>query len=256
MAKLVSTPSEVVRNIHTLYNYRDGSRSERAFFTGRIKNGKLFVVLRSEGTYLFAPSKFAGYRDNDISHMMDLDNRDGRRTNVAISGLFGRHIDVGDAIYSQIDSAYVAFCKSLSITPSRHHRPRRYWQVVTEESFLLPGEVGEQRPDTEEGALKRVYVNRFERNPAARQACLAKYGYKCQVCTFDFAGTYGSHGRNFIHVHHLVPLSEIGQRYKVDGEADLIPVCPNCHAMLHKGPRTLSLSELRAMLRGPATVAS
>lgn len=35
-------------------------------------------------------------------------------------------------------------------------------------------------------------------------------------------------------MHHLTQLSKIGQGYEVDPVNDLRPVCPNCHAMLHK----------------------
>jgi len=34
-------------------------------------------------------------------------------------------------------------------------------------------------------------------------------------------------------VHHLVPISKIGKKYRVDPIKDLRPVCPNCHAVIH-----------------------
>lgn len=50
----------------------------------------------------------------------------------------------------------------------------------------------------------------------------------------NFEEVYGEIGKGFIHVHHIVPLSEINSEYKVNYKDDLIPVCPNCHSMLHK----------------------
>ncbi|MGZ0084928.1 HNH endonuclease [Caldibacillus thermoamylovorans] len=47
-------------------------------------------------------------------------------------------------------------------------------------------------------------------------------------------------------VHHLIPLSEIGEQYTVNPFDDLRPVCPNCHAMLHRG--NLSIEELREIV--------
>ncbi|WP_199351005.1 HNH endonuclease [Haliangium ochraceum] len=99
-----------------------------------------------------------------------------------------------------------------------------------------------------EGALERIVVNAYERSPRARQECIAHYGCKCVVCEFDFEEIYGEIGRNFIHVHHLVPLSEIGEEYRVDPIRDLRPVCPNCHAMLHRRVPPFSVSELRGKL--------
>jgi hypothetical protein len=100
-----------------------------------------------------------------------------------------------------------------------------------------------------EGAVTRVEVNRFERDPRVRRACLAHYGYRCTVCDLDFEERYGSLGRGFIHVHHLLDLSSVGPDYKVDPIDDLRPVCPNCHAMLHKLRPAVALEELRERLR-------
>jgi 5-methylcytosine-specific restriction protein A len=97
-----------------------------------------------------------------------------------------------------------------------------------------------------EGATVAVQVNRFERDSDARRRCIEHYGRRCSVCEFDFAAAYGEIGCGFIHVHHLIPLSSIGQAYVVDPIGDLRPVCPNCHAMLHKRTPPYSLDELRA----------
>ena len=86
----------------------------------------------------------------------------------------------------------------------------------------------------EEGYLYRTTTNRYERNPINRELCLAKKGYKCQICNFDFKEVYGSIGKQFIEVHHITPVSTLGPGYRIDVEKDLIPVCANCHAMLHK----------------------
>ena len=101
-----------------------------------------------------------------------------------------------------------------------------------------------------EGALKSVLVNKYERNILARRACLSKHGYSCMVCGFNFEEKYGEIGRDFIHVHHIVPISTIGQEYQIDPEKDLVPVCPNCHAMLHKGKdgEILTIEELKGIL--------
>ncbi|MFS0671050.1 HNH endonuclease [Peribacillus frigoritolerans] len=99
----------------------------------------------------------------------------------------------------------------------------------------------------EEGKRKTVRVNVYERNPIARKQCMGHYGAQCQVCGLNFEDTYGEVGKDFIHVHHIVPLHEIQQDYIVDPIQDLIPVCPNCHAMLHRKENGvyLSIEQLR-----------
>ena len=108
---------------------------------------------------------------------------------------------------------------------------------------LYPDEVP---PGSEhcEGAVSKVLVNRYERDPAARRACLEHYGPVCMVCEIDFAEWYGARGEGFIHVHHITPVSELGPDYRIDPIKDLIPVCPNCHAMLHRTP-AITFQDLR-----------
>lgn len=101
-----------------------------------------------------------------------------------------------------------------------------------------------------EGSTRQVVVNAYERDRTARDACIAHYGYACAVCGLQFEERYGALGVAFIHVHHVVPLSELGAGYLVDPVQDLRPVCPNCHAMLHRRRPPLSIEELRAALRG------
>ena len=103
-----------------------------------------------------------------------------------------------------------------------------------------------------EGKRKQVLVNAFERNAVARNLCIKHYGAKCFVCNFSFQEIYGAIGMGFIHVHHLVELSAIGNEYKVNPIIDLRPVCPNCHAMLHRRIPVYSIEELRQII-GPTT---
>jgi predicted HNH restriction endonuclease len=97
-----------------------------------------------------------------------------------------------------------------------------------------------------EGIKKTVLVNSYERNQVARNKCIKYYGLQCVVCGFDFEKVYGDIGKGFIHVHHLTQLSDIGQGYEVNSINDLRPVCPNCHAMLHKKNPPYTIDELKS----------
>lgn len=96
-----------------------------------------------------------------------------------------------------------------------------------------------------EGASKLVSVNTYERNLEARAKCIEFHGYKCAVCSFDFEKFYGPIGKDYIHVHHIMPLSEIKKEYKLNPLTELIPVCANCHAIIHRTRRTLTIEQLR-----------
>ncbi|HEY8753220.1 MAG TPA: HNH endonuclease [Arthrobacter sp.] len=52
-----------------------------------------------------------------------------------------------------------------------------------------------------------------------------------------------------MHVHHIVPVSQLGDGYQLDPIADLVPLCANCHSIAHLGVRSpRSITELRALI--------
>lgn len=128
------------------------------------------------------------------------------------------------------------------------------------EALMLTGMIKEYRIEQQsiypevieqtlsEGAKRSIVINSYERNPEVRRKCLEYYGYQCIVCSFNFEQTYGEIGREFIHVHHLVEISSIGEEYDVNPIKDLRPVCPNCHAMLHRRQPAFSIEELYQQL--------
>lgn len=100
-----------------------------------------------------------------------------------------------------------------------------------------------------EGAVVKIEVNAYERNPAARRDCIAHYGTACYVCGFKFGEFYGAGLADFIHVHHLTPLSSLARRYRVNPVRDLRPVCPNCHAVIHSRNPPFTLAEVKEQIR-------
>lgn len=102
-----------------------------------------------------------------------------------------------------------------------------------------------------EGAISQVSITRRERNKKLRQACLDKYGYVCQCCGIDFEKVYGEIGREFIEVHHLFPISQTEGEHDLDPEKDLIPLCSNCHSMIHRlDGEEMTLDKLKSYYRG------
>ena len=120
---------------------------------------------------------------------------------------------------------------------------------------LFPNEVEQFVNDLDvnksfrEGTTSQILVNAYERNPQARNKCIEHYGTSCFVCGFNFGKVFGQLGEGFIHVHHLKPISEIGQEYEINPIEDMRPVCPNCHAMIHRQTPLLSIEEIQALLQ-------
>jgi 5-methylcytosine-specific restriction protein A len=117
--------------------------------------------------------------------------------------------------------------------------------LLPEDDFL--GEIIEEQ-GLPEGALTKILVNKYERNPKNRNACLAFYGTKCFVCKFDFGEVYGDFAFNFIHVHHTTPVSKLGPDYIIDPIKDLVPLCPNCHAAVHLNNPPMDPAILRELI--------
>lgn len=122
------------------------------------------------------------------------------------------------------------------------------WFERTGMDFRIPEEALTSASFTE-GAVKQIQVNAYERNGKARRACLLHHGWACAICGMDFRATYGVEADGLIHVHHLKPLNEIGCSYEVDPISDLLPVCPNCHAVIHSGRGLRTPDEVRKMIR-------
>lgn len=120
----------------------------------------------------------------------------------------------------------------------------------------LPEEIDENEVGTlVEGAKKQVVVNRYERDPKARIACINYYRkknngrLKCEICGFDFGKIYGEEFIEKINIHHLVEISSIGSEYEINPTEDLIPICPNCHLIAHSKKPAYTPDEIREMIR-------
>lgn len=104
-------------------------------------------------------------------------------------------------------------------------------------------------PGFPEGAVMRVTVNRYERDPRARKSAIDVHGTRCRACGLDMGERYGDIGQGYVNIHHLVPVSQLGPDYRVDPRTDLVPLCPNCHAMVHRTDPPLTPADLAARLR-------
>ncbi|OHD66066.1 MAG: restriction endonuclease [Spirochaetes bacterium RBG_13_51_14] len=99
-----------------------------------------------------------------------------------------------------------------------------------------------------EGKARTVAVNKYERSTIARRKCVEHYGATCQICGFNFGKQFGEIAEGFILVHHIKPLSEINEQYQVDPINDLIPLCANCHSVIHLKKPAIDINELKKII--------
>ena len=106
--------------------------------------------------------------------------------------------------------------------------------------------------ETEEGKQFVVLHRKRERNRKIvllkKKSVLKEKGKLiCEVCSFDFAHIYGTHGEGFIECHHNTPISETKEGNKIK-LSDLSILCSNCHRMIHHKKPWLTLDELRKLI--------
>jgi 5-methylcytosine-specific restriction endonuclease McrA len=103
---------------------------------------------------------------------------------------------------------------------------------------------------SKEGRTKFRISRTRERDPRLRKKAIEIHGLNCKACDFNFGEVYGEWGEGFIEIHHSTPISDYSDEgSETNPTEDLIPLCSNCHRMVHrKRDKLLSLEELKAMI--------
>lgn len=231
LGRLIETKEELKTNLERIEAYLNDTDETAAYeMIKLIGNGTNFVAYQIEDSneIHFAPSRFVGYLNNSLKvHSVHKNGKDGRDTSSQINKILRKTRIYDDVLEKQ----YLAFCSKIGAkAKDMQQTQRKYWLL------------NDIKIELYEGGVKQVSMNRYERNHEARRLCIEKYGTTCQVCGLNFKDMYGEIGEGFIHVHHITPLSQQKQVHIVSVD-NLIPVCPNCHAMLHKG--NLSVEDLK-----------
>lgn len=197
---------------------------------------------------VFAPAKFIGYQNISPDYCPP-DNIDDEQKITNLLNDWFYPLDRNTSMYQDLTQRLAAFlarpagqrhdnatADNLKIyVPLDEWVATRYPDDMTSEYYRR-------------SAIRSVLVNGYERDPKARKACIDYYGCTCYICHFDFSKIYGEIGREFIHVHHLKEASSIGDEYEVNPIADLRPLCPNCHAMVHRTRPAMSPEALRSLI--------
>jgi len=137
----------------------------------------------------------------------------------------------------------------VALPPSYEPALRRLWRECGPTTAARAEVVGGTFPPD---AVSTVQVSRYERDPDARGICVAFHGTSCAACGFSFESAYGGSAPKALAVHHVVPPEMLDSGYQLDPVADLIPLCPNCHAVAHSVNPPRTVSELRNMNPAPS----
>lgn len=153
--------------------------------------------------------------------------------------------DFSSLIHERLPEWYDHFSKdksAISQAPEMRFHKRDDIPDVLFVDFIYPSEIAlDLDHDVEgdsnhniEGSYKYFYSKKYERNPENRRKAVEIHGTVCAICGFDFEKHYGIRGRGFIEIHHTTPLHSLEEEIYVNPATDLIPVCSNCHRMIHR----------------------
>lgn len=128
--EFVNSKEEILNNIETLESYLNpfGYKDKRMFALDLIKNGICFVAYKKDDVIKFAPSRFLGYLDNDMTKHDANEYKDGRETTPIISDILGSEPTED----SEMEAAYQAYCSKLFITVGKKGafgRKRKFWRM-------------------------------------------------------------------------------------------------------------------------------
>lgn len=249
------------------YQLRPANHPPAHTFTLRIDVGWRSIDLS------FQPGNFSG----DLIHAMGMADEVGRTTFAAV---LQSNVDNGAQITLTVNGRVYSFddphlwhtrWQHMSLSMRRGMLPLNDGNPNADEDLighwvarlsaailaLLPLEADEtvdQANPTEavagfpEGATIAVLVNRYERDRRNRAAALAIHGHVCKACDVDMGFRYGDVAAGLIELHHTTPVSKLGPNYVIDPKADLIPLCPNCHAVAHRRTPPYTVAELRVLV--------
>jgi len=181
-----------------------------------------------------------GYQAMGILHYIGLKN-------VHKGILNGISIHESISILEQQESDFSLVLQSLYRLSNQLKNNQTLVEVIADD---IESEKAEEDSYYKDGAVKNYYGKRYERNPENRKKAIEIHGLSCVACGCNFEEVYGERGKDFIEVHHVNQLSTIGEEVEIDPKEDLVPVCSNCHRMIHRRKDSvLTVEELRKIIK-------
>lgn len=232
-------------NLLTIETYigNDFGNEEKDFALSLIQKGKNFIAYKVHDEIHFAPSRFVGYKANDIEKHIKNKLKDGKETTPIIDRISKTKLSFD----SEIEDSFLKYCKQLGIAP--YQNKRKYWAFDFTGSYFekLANRANEEYL---EGQLYECKHKRRERNRKLVNDAKRRFKEEheglifCEICNFNFIEVYGI---DYIEVHHLKAVSEMkpGETTNLD---DVCLVCPNCHRAIHSEYPYLTPEKIRFLL--------
>ncbi|UIP06005.1 HNH endonuclease [Erythrobacter sp. SDW2] len=210
-----------------------------------IRKGRAFFPFQFQGKLAFCPSKFVGYRNNDLLKHLDIrGSRDGKDTNREINRIIGSGYVEDAALHVELE----AYARRIGVTLENHKH--RFWITESAKRAAANGQSAiDDLPDdnlgSERPARRKSSGTYFIRNENVRNAVRHRANGRCEYCGKRGFETEGR-GR-YVEAHHIISLSKQGP----DTLKNVIALCPNHHREAHFGSNRIKLErEFQKILQG------
>lgn len=239
-----------------LWGYKDFHGIARGIITPKNTNKIIIFITKKKQDSL---TQYVDYFDTKKSLLFmdgeDKHTNDKRLVNSIHSDdeIFLFYREIHHTPFNYMGKIYLSsYIINLSSMPSKFvfstdsFYSKAYNQLACEEN--CSGNSFNTFSSEEEGKAKIIKHISYERSLKNKAEAIKIHGTTCSVCGFNFNKFYGEKlAADYIEIHHINPLYEF--EGPINPETDLIPVCPNCHRMLHKHRnKTLTIEELRKII--------
>ncbi len=238
-----------------LWGFEDWHAISRGIVTPSNENKVIFFITKEKQHSL---TQYEDYFDGELLHIDGENNHvnDDRIINSTHSGdllyLFFREKHHSSfTYYGQIYLDDVE--RSSGDKPSKFVFKTSKNEAIATSSLLTEeithGQVEEDFiPDTE-GKKRIIKHIAYERSPKNRAKAIEIHGTRCIVCGFDFNKSFGKElARDYIEIHHIKSITE--KEGPINPETDLVPLCSNCHSMVHRNREIIiPIEELKELIQ-------
>lgn len=139
---------------------------------------------------------------------------------------------------------------SSSIVQSTKSHAEDVEEVISEEETLNSVEILEEviheiceHTQSNKEKLDSDYKEKLKKE------CIDYYGAICDICGFDFGYTYGEAYEQCIDVHNQKSVQGEEILPTTHPTEDLIPICHNCHHVIHSVVPAISVDKMRKMVK-------
>lgn len=198
-------------------------------FSQKVRNLRSHETLESLG--------FAHYRSEGRNGVWEI-SKDGRKFLQDNKQLI-RYLYTNDFNYEDVKN-------TLSAIPYSLKQQSRELVIHFDENLMV-----------NEGIFTKSEKSTYIRSSKLRNKAIEKFTINgkivCTVCEFDFELRYGSHGEGYIEIHHIKPIYCFNDTEYIktiqDALQNVVPLCSNCHRMVHRKKKPLSIDELKQVTR-------